>query len=43
MRKSLLFIALCALTFSCTEDFPENQSAPRFNHPQFENHVIDRK
>ena len=27
MRKSLLFIALCALTFSCTEDFPENQSA----------------
>jgi hypothetical protein len=27
MRKSLLFIALCTLAFSCTEDFPENQSA----------------
>lgn len=49
MRKSLLFIALCALTFSCTEDFPENQSAQDSTTPSLkimsltENHVIDRK
>ena len=27
MKKSLLFIALCTLTVSCTDDFTENQSA----------------
>lgn len=27
MKKCLFIIALCTFAFSCTEDFPENQSA----------------